>query len=304
MNTKFYMQRILNALVNRYRRYYVYPKARQMFRNIKILNSLDSIQYIIENRCSLSRYGDGEFDLMHGKNIPFQVASEEMARHLKEIFYAKDVQNFKIGIPYTFKNVSGKQTFACDFWGEYVKDRGNEWLEYFNTEDLYLDSLVSRFFKDIIDYDYSTKHLQMLKQIWHDREIVIVEGNLSRTGVGNDLYDNAKKIERILGYATDAYFHYGEMMEAIKAYIKPKDGKLILLSYGPTATVLAYDLAKLGYQAIDMGHLDMEYEWYLRNERWIKIDGKYVNEAADGHIVGDCYDEKYLSQVICDITKK
>lgn len=304
MNIKFYMQRILNAFVNRYRRYYVYPKARQMFRNIKILNSLDSIKYIIENKCSLSRYGDGEFDLMHGKNIPFQVASEEIAKRLNEIFYAKDVHNFKIGIPYTFKDVSGKQTFACDFWGEYVKERGNEWLEYFNTEDLYLDSLVSRFFKDIIDYDYSTKHLQMLKQIWDGREIVIVEGNLSRTGVGNDLYDNAKKIERILGYATDAYSHYDEMMETIKANIKPIDGKLILLSYGPTATVLAYDLAKLGYQAIDLGHLDMEYEWYLRNERWIKIEGKYVNEAADGNIVGDCYDEKYLNQVICDITKK
>lgn len=77
-----------------------------------------------------------------------------------------------------------------------------------------------------------------------------------------------------------------------------------MLSYGPTATVLAYDLAKLGYQAIDLGHLDVEYEWYLRNERWLKIEGKYVNEAADGHIVGDCYDEKYLNQVICDITKK
>jgi hypothetical protein len=36
---------------------------------------------------------------------------------------------------------------------------------------------------------------------------------------------------------------------------------LILISLGPTATVLAYDLAKLGYWAIDIGHIDNEYEW-------------------------------------------
>jgi hypothetical protein len=36
--------------------------------------------------------------------------------------------------------------------------------------------------------------------------------------------------------------------------------KLILIALGPTATVLAYDLAKKGYQAIDIGHLPSCYE--------------------------------------------
>ena len=40
---------------------------------------------------------------------------------------------------------------------------------------------------------------------------------------------------------------------------------MIIIALGPTATVLAYDLAKEGYQALDMGHFDIEYEWYLRN---------------------------------------
>lgn len=26
--------------------------------------------------------------------------------------------------------------------------------------------------------------------------------------------------------------------------------------------MLSYELAKLGYQAIDLGHLDIEYEWF------------------------------------------
>ena len=35
-----------------------------------------------------------------------------------------------------------------------------------------------------------------------------------------------------------------------------------LLPLGPAATVLAYDLFKAGYQAIDVGHVDVEYEWW------------------------------------------
>lgn len=79
---------------------------------------------------------------------------------------------------------------------------------------------------------------------------------------------------------------------------------LILLSYGMTATVLAYDLAKLGYWAIDLGHLDLEYEWYLHNAKEKEvIEGKYTNEVHEGNKVAICIDPKYLSQIIVDITK-
>ena len=39
--------------------------------------------------------------------------------------------------------------------------------------------------------------------------------------------------------------------------------KLILSILGPTATVLAYDLAKEGYRILDIGQLDVEYGWFL-----------------------------------------
>ena len=40
--------------------------------------------------------------------------------------------------------------------------------------------------------------------------------------------------------------------------------KLICITAGPTATVLAYDLAKLGYQAVDVGHLAKAYDVEVR----------------------------------------
>ena len=54
--------------------------------------------------------------------------------------------------------------------------------------------------------------------------------------------------------------------------------KLILVALGQTATVLSYDLAKLGYWAIDIGHVDIEYEWFLRGAKdKLPVAGKYVN---------------------------
>jgi hypothetical protein len=54
-----------------------------------------------------------------------------------------------------------------------------------------------------------------------------------------------------------------------------------------------------GFQAIDIGNLDVEYEWFLRGStEKIKIPGKYTSEAKGGRIVDDVQDEKYKSQIL------
>jgi hypothetical protein len=68
---------------------------------------------------------------------------------------------------------------------------------------------------------------------------------------------------------------------------------------GPTAKPLCYELALKGYQAIDIGNLDVEYEWYLRGATTkIKIPGKYTSEAKGGRIVAEINDENYQAQII------
>lgn len=144
----------------------------------------------------------------------------------------------------------------------------------------------------------------MIKQIWEGRDIVIVEGIQTRSGIGNDLYDNAKSVSRILGPAENAFDKYEETLAAIRRYVA-KD-KLILLCYGMTATVLAYDLAKLGYQAIDLGHVDIEYEWFrMGTTERVAIKGKYTNETSDGRSnIDECKDITYQRQILADVTKE
>lgn len=96
--------------------------------------------------------------------------------------------------------------------------------------------------------------------------------------------------------AENAFDRYEEIYnEAVK---QPKD-KLFLIALGPTASVLAYDLAMKGYQAIDIGHADLSYEWLLRGRRE-KLSNKYCNEMPGGYMVEDIYDAEYESQIIAD----
>lgn len=300
----FSFSRIIDFITRRYNWYIADPIARSKFYSLNILNSFESIQYIIDHKCSVSRYGDGELSFFCGVKEGYQDLDEKMIKALEHVLHATDAPNHIVGIPYFLKNVNGTIKGVRGFWGTVVRKYGKQWIKYFYKDRMYLDTQLSRFFVEYKDYDRSTKQLILLKKIWEDREVVIVEGAQSRTGIGNDLYDNVKSLRRILGYPKNAFSHYDEMLQAIIKNVNPVDGKLILLSYGPTATVLAYNLAKLGYQAVDIGHLDIEYEWYLnRDYSCGKIKGKYTNEAKGGDAVVECSDEKYLSQIICDITK-
>lgn len=304
---KNYMSALIKKLYDFLRRrlqwYIVHPIARRKFQKFNILDSFESIQYIIDNRCSVSRFGDGELRLFYGYDIGFQKTDDKLVKRLVEVI-GSDIPNLIIGIPYFLKNVDGTVKATRDFWGNLVKEYGKKWVEYLKEDQLYIDTQISRFYIEYHDYNRSTRQLQMLKQIWQDRDVVIIEGSQSRTGVGNDLYDNARTIERILGFPKNGFAHYDKMLDTIKEHVKPEEEKLLLMSYGPTATILAYDLAKLGYQAVDIGHLDIEYEYYRnKNQEGGVIKGKYNNEAEGGDAVEECNDSEYLSQIICDITK-
>ena len=74
---------------------------------------------------------------------------------------------------------------------------------------------------------------------------------------------------------------------------------IILLALGPTATCLAYFLSNHGYQALDLGHLDIEYEWYLRKaKRKVIVNDKYTNEVDGGRHPGEYKNAKYISEIV------
>lgn len=317
------IRRIIDALMRRWDKYVLIPLARRRFNDINILSSEDSIHYIIEHRCSLSRFGDGEFFIMMGKAMGFQQPDARLTARLKDVILNENdnendnvnlnenenetlrYENYikhLVAIPLPLKDTSRLRPSSKEFWGYFVLRYGSTIRPLLSPDRQYLDTQLTRFYMQYDDKSGAQHQLSMLKQIWEGQDIVIVEGCQSRTGVGNDLYANARSIQRILGPATNAFDKYQEMLDAITRSVS-KD-KLVLLCYGMTATVLAYDLARHGYWAIDLGHLDIEYEWLkLGTNEKVSVKGKYTNESKDGDVVDECKDEQYLSQIICDITK-
>lgn len=299
------IHRLVRAVILRYDRYVRMPAARRKFQRLDILDSFQSIQYIIDHRCSVSRYGDGEMTLFWGGYEGYQDHDEKLSEALLHVLRSTDAPNHIVGIPYYLKSVRGCVRETKDFWGWFVLRYGRRVRPYLQDGRTYLDTQISRFWIEWKDKDRCRRQLAMLKKIWDGQDVIIVEGTQSRTGVGNDLYANARSIRRILGPATNAFSDYDRMLAAITRHADKES--LILLSFGPTATILAYDLAKQGYWAIDLGHLDIEYEWMRMGATWvIPVTGKFTNEAkaAGGHDVCGCDDAAYRSQIICDITKE
>lgn len=69
---------------------------------------------------------------------------------------------------------------------------------------------------DYKDKTFAIKHFEKMKQLWNNKDLILVEGELSKLGVGNDLFDNAKSVKRIIGPHSHAYNVIDDIMREIK----------------------------------------------------------------------------------------
>lgn len=263
-------------------KYVLIPRAYRWTSRLNILSDLDSIEYILEHHCSVSRFGDGEFDIIGGIGNGFQHPDNLLAARLREVLTSdpKRHNNFMIGIPLPIKDLRNLRNPSV-FWPFVTIRHITLFKQTLRSSQLYLNTQMTRFYFEKEDKSACDKQIKSIRSIWQDRKILIVEGEKTRSGVGNDLYDNAKSVRRILCPAVDAFSAYDRILMTIKKYVDTDE--LILIMLGMTATVLAYDLSNDGKWAIDMGHVDLEYEWFKteKNER-TKIEGKFVQEVEGG----------------------
>lgn len=269
-----------------------------------IENSSITIDRIIKERKSIARFGDGEFGIM--MNIArqkFQKKDANLSARLQEVIHCNH-PDLLIGIANNYGDLQQYTEQAARGIRMYMTDEVRSAHQSFlDPNRTYYDAYMSRPY--VLYKDNQTtapkKRFEHLQQIWENRDIIFIEGELSRLGVGNDLFDNAKSIRRILAPATDSFDKYEEILAA--ALKHASQDTLFLLALGPTATVLAHDLCLNGYQAVDIGHVDMEYEWFLQGTGTRgPVKTKYNNEFADGHLVEPINDTEYNSQIICSFS--
>lgn len=255
-----------------------------------------------QEKLSLCRFGDGEFEIIFQRKRPcFQLPSESLSSRLKDILTNKD-NNILTAIANNYGSLEEYTDSAANAIRKYLSPAvRKEHMQIIDLDKEYYDAYVSRPYIIYKNKEKATETFRLWKEIWAERDVVIIEGEYTRNGVKNDLFQNARKIKRILCSTNEVWDDYEKIYSYVAENI-PKN-QLILITLGPTATVLAYDLAKLGYQAIDIGQVDNEYEWYLRNvEKRVNIEYKYVAEAGiTGRKVEEIEDQTYLSQILKQI---
>lgn len=272
-----------------------YNKLRKSFP--KVLSSEESLRYLIDSKKSLARFGDGEFNIIIGGDIGFQEQNKALAQNLRRILKSTS-KSCIIGIPNVFNGLSQFRKNGKIFWLYKIVMKWSKWKILFVKDYIYVDALISRFYLDIKDKTNSNKILDLWNSLWKNRNVVIIEGEGTKMGVGNDLFKECSTIKRIICPSKNAFNKYSEILnEASKL---DKDN-LILLALGPTASVLAYDLGSRGYQAIDTGHLDLEYNWMMQGAtKKENVKGRVINELRSQQYE-EIYDLVYKSQIISHI---
>lgn len=258
----------------------------------------ETLKIIIEEKKSVCRFGDGELKWIAGiEQESFQRADRKMQIELINVL--KKQNSALICLPDCWGDLDQFNDYAKKYYEISLGKYRKKWLQYIDVNRKYYNTSISRFYMDYKNKNKTQLYVDLLKKIWENRNVIIIEGKYTRFGVGNDLLDSAEGIKRILCPEIDAY----ESKEAIKNFVLENITKnqLILLALGPTATILAYELSEKGYQAIDIGHADIEYEWYRGGDTVKRpIKNKFVNEATNigGREVGELLDQKYLSEII------
>ena len=285
-------------------------KFRQTFKqeelfDISVMSIDETLDELLETEKSLVRFGDGEFNLINGNSIAYQEYQEDLAQEMREILlHADDTENkVLICLPEIFEIFKGSFLQNEDsekFWKQVLDDYGRFFQETCRAK-VYGSTWISRPYIDNKDKSHAITQFEKIKSLFENKDILIVEGATTRSGVGNDLFNNVLSIKRIICPSHHAFSKVDAIQQAI---LDHASGRIILLMLGPTAKILAYRLSQLGYRALDLGHIDPEYEWMkMGAETKVQLKHKHTAEFNFDQGIEFVEDEDYNSQIVVDLSK-
>ncbi len=270
--------------------YFLYEKG-ILHNRIQVHTVDETIDELLHTQKSMVRFGDGEIVMIKGGSLMLQKASPEIARGLSEILrYRED--DLIVTIPGVFETLSDHRKASRQFWRDHLLFCRKIYEKYCNPNRIYYNTFVSRCYYYLEDRDGVGAQFAKIRKIWENKDIVIVEGERTHNGVGNDLFDTARSIERIICPPSDAYRAVPAILDACTDYDRDR---LFVLSVGVAAKFLAVELFQRGYRALDIGNMDMEYEWYVRRAPGkIRLEKHELISEKENRAAGY---EEYLEQI-------
>lgn len=274
----------------------VYPLVIKIY-PLPIVKSIpETIDKILKDKVSICRFGDGELlYISEQRSLPFQKQDSRLRNYFIKILQSEN-RNILIGLPVGYQSLQNLKKEAKVTWRAIISWTYPKVKKILKKDKIYYNASMTRLYMDYEDTSHSGDWFKKVQSIWNDKDILLIEGEKSRLGVGNNLLKNANSVKRVLGPAHNAFDQFDQLLNFAKQQSKDV---LVLIAMGPTAKPLAYELALAGFQALDIGNLDVEYEWFLKGTtEKVIIQGKYTSEAKGGRIVADIINEEYENQIV------
>lgn len=209
----------------------------------------ETLRAIAARGASIARYGDGELMIMIGYGIYFQEYDPELARRLREIV-RQPSERFLIGLP-PFDTMSITKEAWKKRWEKYrlifsylVRNGGS-----YHSTALSRPSSVGNW--------EPQEYYREFAALWKGRDLVLIH-NDART-VSHPMFREARSVRHVACLPEHAYREYPSLLERAAAFADVP-GVFFLIAAGPTACLLAWDLAQRGAQALDVGHLTSAYD--------------------------------------------
>lgn len=239
----------------------------------KIKTIDETIDDLLALHSSICRFGDGEINLINGRDIPFQKYSDGLKNRLLEVL-TSDRKDLLIAIPricfYSKKNITASNKH---FW----RKKGNRFREiilpHLNMDRQYWAAELTLAYSYFQEYDFEM-YFSKLRQVWQNKEVVVICGDKVFDKIKNNIFDNAALVEYQYAPSINAYENYGNIL---KQALMIDKNKLVVVILGPTAKVLAYDMTVKGYHVLDLGHVAKSYDLYIKKSNNHQMNRKFYN---------------------------
>jgi hypothetical protein len=226
------------------------------FLSANTLGLHETLNRAVQDRLSIARFGDGELwlALAPSSGLSFQRNSPELNRDLRALLRGDGID----GVPVLVCIPGLSSSYYRHYWAKYwslVRPLLNPGMHYGNTS-------VSR---EAMFRGGAEAGRLAWRNVWAGRDVCYVTGRGSRFDPIPELFDNVASERHIYSEPRNAYSDLPRLIEEIEGSI-PRE-TLILISLGPTATLLAAELARRGFWAIDLGHVTSAYRSVVHGAR-------------------------------------